>query len=561
MKKNIIIIAVLLGALVSCTKNFERINTDPNNISRGQIQPSNVIEPVLIYGSNEMIGETWSLANEISQVTAAVSSNIREEHRYNLNNGNFAGRWNAYYEWSILADHMYNLALAQGDENYQAIGLTMKVYYMQGITDLFGGIAYKEGMKADKGIVQPVIESQHDVYEDMFADLEKANSLYNTQKPLPSKEKDAMYKGDINKWRKFTNTLYLRLLNRVSGRNDSFSPTIQERMAKIFNDPTTYPVFVSNEDNAHVHFSGATQYYSNKFRPLDYPSDSNFSGEHHICDQFLGMLILDKDTEKVDPRLRIWCKQRLGKTSGIPEYSWFGTISGCSSGYASGHRSDYLTNDAWLNYDALCRDVADNIIMDYDELLFIKAEAALKGWISGNAKDYYEQAIAANCKKWNAWGEFAKAYTIDPATRKVISQDPVNITDADIAALIADPKIAWDGTEQRLAEQKWLSLFWVAGWEMYHQMRRTGYPEIKIGKGVVEKNATGGKFCARMPYPIIAISNNNAHYLEEIKRMGGSSTDDNLMTLPVWWSGEAIAKDAGSPWPHAFRKLEYRDEN
>ena len=61
---------------------------------------------------------------------------------------------------------------------------------------------------------------------------------------------------------------------------------------------------------------------------------------------------------------------------------------------------------------------------------------------------------------------------------------------------------------------------------MYHEMRRTGYPECKTGMGTIELNATGGKFIARYPYPSIAIANN-----------------------------------AGQPWEHSFRKNVIAEEN
>ena len=39
--------------------------------------------------------------------------------------------------------------------------------------------------------------------------------------------------------------------------------------------------------------------------------------------------------------------------------------------------------------------------------------------------------------------------------------------------------------------------------------------------------------------------------------MGGT---ENNKVLPVWWSGQAVARDAGTPWEHSFRKLIYGDK-
>lgn len=544
--------ALLLGA---CTANFEEINTNPNAISSGEIEPSNVFEPLLIYGMNEMIVESVSLGYQIGQVVVSDASNVREEHRYNLNNGNFGGRWNTYFEWAVLADHMYNLAVSQNDPNYQAIGLTMKVYYMQGITDLFGGIPYKEAFKVSQGILQPVVETQQEVYQDMMDDLEKANSLYKTNTLLSGSDKDAMYSGDLLKWQKFTNSLYLRVLCRVADRSDSFTPSVRERIATVVGNPDKYPIFTSNADNAFVHYSASTVYYANTFRPINYSNESSFAGERHLSEQLLSMTVFDNG-DYVDPRLPIW-----GKTRPAADYKWVGAISGCSKDYANS--GTILNQESWLNYDTFVRDTAPNIVMSFDEVQFILAEAAQRGWIGGGAEQYYNQAITACCEKWNEWGEFAAVPTVEKQTDgswKVLSTSPVNITSADIAALLARSEVAYNGTLQRIAEQKWLALFWVSGYEMYSEMRRTGYPEVKIGKGVVTYNYTDGKFMARWPYPQIAMSNNKAHYLEAIAAMGGSSEEDNLMTLPVWWSGQAVAKDNGQSWPHSFRTYTIREE-
>ena len=136
----------------------------------------------------------------------------------------------------------------------------------------------------------------------------------------------------------------------------------------------------------------------------------------------------------------------------------------------------------------------------------------------------------------------------------------VAITQKNIAALLASDHVKWNNTQQRLAEQKWLSLFWVIGFQMYHEMRRTGYPECKTGMGTIELNATGGKFIARYPYPSIAIANNRANYTAAFEAQGGT-INDNTMVFPIWWSGQAVAKDAGQPWEHSFRKNVIAEEN
>lgn len=109
--------------------------------------------------------------------------------------------WNHCFLTAANARHMYQLAEKQGDNNAMAIALTMKVYYMSILTDLYGDIPYQEALRGAEGIIRPVVESQKSVYEGMMADLETANSLYKLNNVLADATKDKMFAGDIAKWR------------------------------------------------------------------------------------------------------------------------------------------------------------------------------------------------------------------------------------------------------------------------------------------------------------------------------------------------------------------------
>ena len=455
--KHTLYAALAAVAVTACTGDFEEYNTNPNKLTQGSITPISMLEPLLYSATNSFDDYMLAIANEISQVTVAKST-PRREHCYNLSNQNFQQIWNLCYKWAKNADHMYDLAVEQNQPNFQAIGLTLKVYYMSICTDMFGSVAYTEALKGDEGILKPRIDSQKEVYEAMMADLETANSLYNPSQEMEDPAKDAIYAGDITKWQKFTNTLHLRLLMRVSGRNDAFNPTVGDRIRAIIDNPTTYPVFTSNADNATVKFSGTATYYRNYFNTTTFPNDTSLSGDHHVASQFLGM-IYNAETGFADPRMYVWIKPRYVNNE-IREM--VGALSGCTIEFNSNSiRSD---KEPYLHYETLVRDTNPNRLLDYDELLFIKAEAAMKGWIGGSAQEYYEAAVTASCEKWNEYGQYA-AYPVLNASGEVVLST-VSIGSKEIAAFLASDEGKWDGTEQRLAEQKWLALFWVVGFQM-----------------------------------------------------------------------------------------------
>lgn len=148
---------------------------------------------------------------------------------------------------------MYKLAEKEENTNAQAIALTMKALYLSNMTDLFGDMPFKEAFKGiDENIMQPKFDDQKVIYDSLLMDLERANTLYTKTSTIDAK-RDLLYNGDVTKWRKFTNSLYLRLLMRVSNRRDMNSA---ERIKTVFENPSQYPIFESNDDNATLKYSG-----------------------------------------------------------------------------------------------------------------------------------------------------------------------------------------------------------------------------------------------------------------------------------------------------------------
>ena len=69
---------------------------------------------------------------------------------------------------------------------------------------------------------------------------------------MSSAQRDLLYGGDMMKWRKFNNSLYLRLLMRLSNRDREMG--IAARVRAVFEDSAEWPVFTSNDDNATFYY-------------------------------------------------------------------------------------------------------------------------------------------------------------------------------------------------------------------------------------------------------------------------------------------------------------------
>ncbi len=517
--KIIIICGFVLGSLFSCTRNFEEINTNPNKTTVGMIQASGMFEPILYNSANQWLYRTWYYNDELIQFTAFTGGVTRREHQYFLEDSrDWYGFWNHYATYGKNVDHMYDLAVEQGDESLEAIALTFKVLFFANMTDMFGSVPYVEAFTGRKlgGTLTPVFNTQEEIYQLMFEDLEEANAIYATNPVFLIPSMDGMYGGNMAAWRKFNNSLYLRLLCRISGRSEMNAGA---KMTEILNNPSTYPIFTSNADNAAVKFTGNDPYISEFGTTTE--SDFTSSGRK-LTEQLIKMTVetdINGNQVYVDPRLPVIGKKNPNAVVN-PDNIWKGTVSGCTDL----ERSTVDIGTSWLNYRIFCRKDAPATYMDYAETRFIFAEAALKGYIAGGqaaAKNYYEAGVRASMEKWSEQGAYS-----DPA---------VTITSAEVDAYLASSLGSWDlaaDKEEFLGNQKYLALFWV-GMEAYHEYRRTGYPVLTIGEGTIYNDHV---LPTRLGYPNITITTNSANANAALEEMGGP----NDMKTPVWWSKQAI---------------------
>lgn len=517
--KLIIICGFVLGMISSCTKDFEKINTNPNKTLVGMIQASNMFEPILYNSANNWLDDTWYYNDELIQFTAHTGGVTRREHLYFLEESrDWAGFWSFYANYGKNVDHMHELAVINGDKSLEAISLTFKVLFFSNMTDMFGSVPYEEAFSGRKigGTLTPKFNSQKEIYQFLFADLEAANNIYAANPIFANPTMDGMYGGNMASWRKFNNSLYLRLLCRVSGRTEM---SVGTKMSEILGNTTKYPIFSSNSDNATVKFSGVDPYLSN----FGTTTESGFtSSGRKLTRQLIGMTVvtdINGNQSYVDPRLPIIGKKN--PTIAVNPFNiWIGTKSGCTDQ----ELSIVDKGTSWLNFSVFCRKDAPATFMDYAEVKFIFAEAALKGLISGGAnaaKTYYEAGVRASMEKWSAQG----SYCI-PA---------VTITSGNIDTYLTSQLGSWDlatDKAQFLGNQKFLALFWI-GMEAYHEYRRTGYPILTIGDGTVYNDKI---LPTRFGYPNATMSTNTENANAALTDMGGA----NDMKTPVWWSKQAI---------------------
>ena len=397
---------------------------------------------------------------KLIQYTIAGSGN-NTYHRYVVENSVGASAWSNLYKQAANADHMRQLAIRKEDPNYEAIALTLRTLFLQNI-----------------------------------ADLERANSLYDNSVALSSATRDLLYKGDLTKWRKFNNSLYLRLLMRLSNRNAAVG--VAAKIAEVFDNPDKYPVFTGNEDNAEMRYDEVEPFVNYWGTKLN--TQFTTSTGRRPAEQIIGMM--DKSG---DPRIGIWFLQPSGAEG------WKGGQSGIEAQDAD------FTGIANLNKATLGEYGSPYALMKYDEVLFIFAEAMQRGWIAGDAGTYYRNAIRASVKYWDGVAE------------------SLTIPDVVIENFLAN--VPYDGTLETIIDQKYVALFWV-GYEAWAEYRRTGYPALEIGSGTFNDHILP----TRLVYPTNTVETNKNNYNAAVERLRSYYGGADDMKTPVWWSKAAVDK-------------------
>ena len=365
------------------------------------------------------------------------------------------------------------------------------------LTDTYGDIPYfQSNLGRDSGIYEPRFDRQKEIYLDIFQKLDSANVLLSANTAI-SGSADPVYKGNVSYWRKFGNSLYLRLLMRVSGKAEVTSLVTAKIKDIVEDNAASYPLMANNNESAILKWTGVSPYispYVNGVREQDWRQPG------------LASFFIDNLVTWGDPRIDI----SLG-TGGINRWGiapYQGAYGGIPSGYSPGSnptkKSYFYSNTSAVS---LQTDPLGGMIMNYAELKFILCEAVVKGWISGSAETLYNDGIANSIKLWlPTWAV--------PITTYVAAAD-----------------IAWDNTgtlEDKMEQihlQKYYALF-LADLQQWFEYRRTGHPVLPRGPGL----RNNGIMPARMTYPVYVQSTNPTNYQNAVAQQG-----PDLISTEVWW--------------------------
>lgn len=441
--------------------------------------------------------------------------------------------WGTFYPTAVKnnVDLMYMTKNNPKQVNLHAMAKVMNVELFLRITDYYGDIPYSEAGRAyHEGIIKPKYDKQEDIYNDFFKELKEAVEMFDESARVPAY--DLYYHGDITKWKRFANSLRLRIAMRLV----KVDPARAEAEAKAAYEAG---LMQSNDDICFVQHEqssldlGPGNGYANCF--LQRASDC------HITDELVAALTVEPGV--YDPRLLMSARAYAenskvndvtdqvfaanGEFWGSPaqdfpygggvgnENPWKANITvtlANGSSLSINHRMQRLrpsnqlsdTGSAWIH-------------LSYAETQLLLAEAAIRGWISNptKAEEFYKKAVEAGIRQYSILG-------VTLPTNETI-QNYVNSL----------PSLgAGNAALEEINKQLWINHI-LDPCEAWANIRRTGMPSkyVKFYNRYPGENETDGKAPRRMQYPLDEQLKNPENYKEAVNRMGGS---DSWMT-PVWW--------------------------
>lgn len=493
--KKIMSVSAIAAVLAGCTGNFEEYNTDQYAVKSADptILLPTMIEALMYVQQND--------SQMIDQMVGTLGGYFTNSNRWggqNFDTFNASDDWNKNpYETpfiDIYSNYFEIEKYTSGSGHFYAVATLVKAAAMMRIADCYGPIPYSQ---VRDGQMYVPYDSCEDVYKNIIADLKSAAGvLYSYsqensgQNPLGAQ--DAVYSGDYAKWAKLANSYIMRAAMRTGD---------QAAFVEAYESP--FGFIKENADNAMMDPKAQRN-------PYDLASESwgDLRANSSIVDYMNGYS---------DPRREKYFSKAgtayVGMRSGKAEFSK-DAVNGLFS---------------MSNFEETSR----LPVFVAAETYFLLAEAVLNGWISGDAKTFYETGIQLSMDQWGvSAGSYLSDDTSVPASH---TGDPAGFPDYTRTTQV---KIAWDaesseeGHREQIATQKWIANY-PMGLEAWAEWRRTGYPELapaidNLSQGVITDVSRGMR---RLRYSFNEKRLNKDNYPLAVQLLGGP---DNESTDLFW---------------------------
>lgn len=456
-------IAILLFSNISCKKELEKANQNPNAAETAQ--PDYLLTAAIKTTADSYWGTSNNMNSSLLFVQYWSKIQYTDPDRYIFSNNDFRDLWTTAYSKSIVnLNEIISLADEQKNDNFKGVALVFRSWVYQLLTDAYGDIPYTQSAQIDQYLT-PAYDTQKDVYEGLLEDLKTAQSALDPNGKAISG--DIIYNNNIALWKKFANSLRLRIALRIADREPEISKRVLEEIESEGGS------FISdNSENAQVVY-------------LNSPNQNPINNLFETRDDYrISKTIVDKLFALNDPRLPVYA----AKTQAATAQTYVGIPNGLLVGDASNLGFSKTSKPGAYFTDAH----APAVIISYAEVLFDRAEAAARGFTNEDAERLYANAIKASLEQYDVPEDEIDSYISQAA----VKYDPANF-------------------RKSIAQQKWIALFG-QGLEAFAEWRRLDYPKLEPAvAGVLD-----GKLPLRFIYPGTEQSLNGENYKAAVAQQG-----------------------------------------
>lgn len=379
------------------------------------------------------------------------------------------------------------------NDNQIAVAKILQAWTYQVMTDTWGPIPFTaalEGRTTDN--FSPSYTPQEEIYPALIDSLTAASDMIDTSAPALASG-DLIFGGDMSKWKKFANAVKMRVAMRMSDQMPSEAAT-------AIDEAITAGTFESNDDNALYAFNTSPPYQNPFYENYEVDGRDDWAAPASI---------LDVMNETDDPRRAAFFTDADPDTEA-------GDFNGFPYGLEPGNAQQLFTSASFSRPGLRVRQAdAPMLLMLYDEVLFIKAEAALRSdmavpSITQSGAQLYRDAIRASMNYWGV------------------------TDDARIDAFLAGVDIPTSSDyRQVLGTQKWIAQY-MQGLQGWSTFRRLDFEDVlQVPPGNPGQANFGRTFPVRMTYPTDEATLNEANLNDAISNMLDGSEDSQ--GVPLWW--------------------------
>lgn len=420
MNKVLYIVAIAGCLLAGGCKKFIDVNQDPNRPS--SVQEALILAPAeLVVTQSMYAGNAAVIVQEYLQ-TIALNQPVPNAGTYYMVPSDMDGDWTILYATCLNnVVRLDSVAQQNNHPNYAAIAKILQALCWGQGTDLWGDIPFS-GALAGADNFTPEYDKQEDIYKGMQQLLDDAIAAIDQQSTVVPGDDDYLYKGDMTKWKKLAYTLKARYYMHLTNA-PGYDAATQAGLALAALDKG----MEADDDDLKFPYQG-------------------IAGQENIWYQtflpgstlILASGFIDSLKARNDPRLTYMVKP--AEETGLYTGRQIGSAPGSLEAYS--RPSDFYQGAGAYNY-----------VVNYEEALFLKAEATLIKSGYAAAEPIYRQAIQAHMTKLNVSGSAVSAYMAARGT----------LTAANALQRIMEEKATAD----------FLSV------ENFNDWRRTGFPVLK----------------------------------------------------------------------------------